>query len=242
MILKFGTVFLFVWVLCTPQVSGVEEQPKAEPPKTDTPKADADKPAPPAAKPDEAEKPAAPVSKQGEDDEPWKKLTKAQIDAITYEECDDDNGVTFPFFADFDRVGDSEDRKKEFADWKEKLEKWDCKNEEKTIQRVRNYVSLMSLVDILQMEWEGETPKILFERMQKEIPKDDLIKACAYIALKPDEGTVIDKCPDMDIDDGAAEDRVRERVGVYAKKVLGRLLGKLPPKEEAEEKKDEPKK
>lgn len=166
------------------------------------------------------------------EDEPYKGVTQKQIDAITYDECDDDDGVTFPFFANFDRVGDSDDRKKSFADWKEKLDKWDCNNEEKTGQKVRNYISLMALVDILQMEFEGETPKILFDRMKKDFKKDELLKAVAYVALKPDEGTVIEKAKDLDIDDGAAEDRVRERVGVYAKKVLGRLLGKLPPKQE----------
>ena len=166
------------------------------------------------------------------EDEPYKKVTQKQIDAITYEDCEDDDGVTFPFFANFERVGDSEDRKKSFAEWKEKLEKWDCLNEEKTGQKVRNFISVMALVDILQMEYEGETPKILFERMKKDIPKADLIKAAAYVALKPDEGTVVEKSKDLDIEDGAAEDRVRERLAVYAKKVLGRLIGKLPPKEE----------
>jgi hypothetical protein len=166
------------------------------------------------------------------EDEPYKAVTQKQIDAITYDDCDDDDGVTFPFFANFERVGDSDDRKKSFAEWKEKLEKWDCNNEEKTGQKVRNFISLMALVDILQMEFEGETPKILFERMKKDFKKDELIKAVAYVALKPDEGTVIEKSKDLDIEDGAAEDRVRERVGVYAKKVLGRLLGKLPPKQE----------
>jgi len=176
------------------------------------------------------------------EDEPYKKVTKEQIDKITYDDCEDDDGVTFPFFANFERVGDSDDRKKSFAEWKEKLEKWDCNNEEKTGQKVRNFISLMALVDILQMEFEGETPKILFDRMKKEIPKDDLIKSAAYIALKPDDGTVIDKCKDLDIDDGAAEDRVRERLVVYAKKVLGRMLGKLPPKEEPTPPAPEPKK
>ena len=96
------------------------------------------------------------------EDEPYKLVTQQQIDAITYEDCDDDDGVTFPFFATLERVGDSDDRKKSFEEWKEKLEKWNCNNEEKTGQKVRNYISLMALVDILQMEWEGETPKVLF--------------------------------------------------------------------------------
>ncbi len=166
------------------------------------------------------------------EDEPYKTVTQKQIDAITYDDCDDDDGVTFPFFANFERVGDSDDRKKSFAEWKEKLEKWDCNGEEKLGQKVRNFISVMALVDVLQMEFEGETPKILFDRMKKEIKKEELLKAVAYVALKPEQGTVVDKCKDLDIEDGAAEDRVRDRVGVYAKKVLGRLLGKLPPKEE----------
>jgi peptidyl-tRNA hydrolase len=166
-------------------------------------------------------------------EEPYKEITQQQIDAITYEDCEDDDGVTFPFFADFERATTSgEDRKKSFDEWKEKLENWDANGEQKIGQKVRNFISLMALVDILQMEFEGETPKILFDRMKKEIPKEDLIKAAAWCALKPDDGTIVTKCADLGIEDGAAEDRVRERVSTYGKKVLGRLLGKLPPKQE----------
>ncbi len=174
------------------------------------------------------------------EDEPYKSVTKEQIAAITYDECEDDYGVTFPFHANFERIGEDEESKKAFDEWKEKIEKWDCNNEEKIGQRVRNFISLMALIDVLQMQYEGVSPKIIMDRMKKEIKKDDLIKAVAYVALKPEEGTVIDKCKDLDIEDGAAEDRVRERVGIYAKKVLGRLLGKLPPKQPGEETKEEP--
>ena len=163
--------------------------------------------------------------------EPWEKITAQEIDAITYEDCDDDFGVTFPFLPDLERVGDDEQRKKSFADWREKLENWDCNGELKTEQKVRNFISLMALVDVMQMEFEGETPLVLFERMKKEIPREQLLKAAAYCALKPEAGTVLDKCPDVGIDDGSSEERVRDRVSTYAKKVLGRLLGKLPPKE-----------
>src|SRR5712672_831021 len=84
-------------------------------------------------KPAEPEKPVA--AKEPEAEEPYKKLTKEQIGAITYEECEDDMGVTFPFFPDFERVGDNEDRKKSFDEWKEKIEKWEPKQEAKTVQK-----------------------------------------------------------------------------------------------------------
>lgn len=166
--------------------------------------------------------------------EPYTKVTQKEIDAITYEDCDDDEGVTFPFLPNFERATSNEDRKKDFDEWKEKLESWDCNDEKKIGQRVRNFISLMCLVDILQMPFEGETPLILLNRMKKEIPKNELLKAAAYCALKPDEGTVIEKCAAIGLDDGAAEDRIRERMTIYSKKVVGRLLGKLPPKEETQ--------
>lgn len=198
-----------------PPVAKVEPPPRVEPTNT---------------KIDKSPEPAREIDS-------WEKVTEKDADEITYEDAMDDTNIVFPWYPDFERVGDDEDRKKSFEEWKGKLESWDCNREENVGQRVRNFISLMALVDVMQMEWEGETAPIIFERMKKEIPRDQLLKAATFVALKPEVGTVLDKCPDVGIDDGTNEERVRERVGVYAKKVVGRLLGKLPPKPPAEEEK-----
>jgi hypothetical protein len=57
------------------------------------------------------------------------------------------------------------------------------------------------------------------------------MKACAWVVLKPKEGDVIKTAPDLDIQAEIDEDEIRGRSVVYAKKMLGRLLDKLPPKE-----------
>jgi len=212
------------------------------PPKPPTPPATPSVPAPSATDGQSKventnQEPKAEASKPVENAEPWEKLTQKEIDEITYEDAMDDYNIVYPFAPDFERVGDDENRKKSFDEWKEKLDSWDCNREENVLQRVRNFISLMALVDVMQMEFENETPLIIFERMKKEIPREQLIKASAYIALKPEVGPILDKCPDVGIDDGASEDRVRERIGVYAKKVLGRMLGKLPVKPPEEEEK-----
>jgi len=61
--------------------------------------------------------------------------------------------------------------------------------------------------------------------------KEKLTKALAYIILKPDDGKLALKAPDLGFEDDAPEADVRERHVIYAKKLLGRLVGKLPPKE-----------
>ena len=81
-----------------------------------------------------------------------------------------------------------------------------------------------------QGEFEGETAYVIFERIKKEIPKDDLIKICAWIVLKPEEGKAVTSAADLGYNGEMEEKELRERATVYAMKLLGRLLGKLPVK------------
>jgi len=69
------------------------------------------------------------------------------------------------------------------------------------------------------------------ERLKRDMPKEKLTRALAYIVLKPDEGKLVLKAADLGFEEDAPEADVRERHVIYAKKLLGRLVGKLPPKE-----------
>ena len=74
-------------------------------------------------------------------------------------------------------------------------------------------------------------PYVIFEKLKREMPREKLTKALAYIILKPDEGKMVLQAPDLGFEEDAPEPDVRERHVIYAKKLLGRLVGKLPPKE-----------
>jgi hypothetical protein len=64
--------------------------------------------------------------------------------------------------------------------------------------------------------------------LQEDFEKDELIHILAWIITNQDQGTVIQDMPELDIRGPVNEDTVRERDQIYAQKLLGRLLGKLP--------------
>jgi hypothetical protein len=58
--------------------------------------------------------------------------------------------------------------------------------------------------------------------------RDELEHILAWIALSPDAGSVINRVPELGLRRRPSEAIVRERVTLYAEKLLGRLLGKIP--------------
>ncbi len=185
----------------------------AEPPKA-TPKPDA-KPE----KKDEKKKPENSINK----------ITQKEIDAIDYDDATEDTGFITPLAADLDRLDD--DSKKRLDQWTAKLNDWSGAKEENLPQRVRNLMHVCALADMVHSEFEGETAYVVFDKCKSEIDKDVLIKACAWMVLKPNEGRAITRVPELGWDDENDEEPLRERASMYAKKLLGRLVGKLPKKD-----------
>ena len=98
------------------------------------------------------------------------------------------------------------------------------------VQRVRNYLFIPAVIDVFQMSIERFVPALIFERLQTDIPKDDLIKILYWIAIHPTEGTdeALDQLRPFGIGNGPSDvDEVRQRAAVYGVKLLGRLIGKI---------------
>jgi hypothetical protein len=156
-------------------------------------------------------------------------ITQKDIDEIKFDDVEDDTGFITPLAADLDNLDD--DSKKRLDDWTAKLNDWAGAKEENVPQRVRNLMSVASLADMIHSEFEGETAYVIFDKLKSEVDKDQLIKACAWMVLKPNEGRCITRIPELGWDEDVEEDGIRERSSMYAKKLLGRLVGKLPKKE-----------
>ena len=157
------------------------------------------------------------------------KITKKEIDAITYEDVEEDTGFILPIAADLDNLDD--DTKKRLDDFMAKVHDWGGARDEFVPQRVRNLMTICALSDMIHGEFERELPYLIFDKVKAEVDKDELIKVCAWMTLKPEEGRAITRIPELDWDHDVDEPSVRERASLYAKKLLGRLLGKLPRKE-----------
>jgi hypothetical protein len=80
------------------------------------------------------------------------------------------------------------------------------------------------------MEIERYVPLIVYDQIEQEIPKDDLIKILYWIAIHPYEGDdkAVDELRSLGLGNGPSDiEEVRNRVGIYAVKLLGRLIGKI---------------
>jgi hypothetical protein len=156
-------------------------------------------------------------------------ITQKDIDEIKFDDVEDDTGFITPLAADLDNLDN--DSKKRLDDWTAKLSDWAGAKEENVPQRVRNLMSVCSLADMIHSEFEGETAYVIFDKLKSEVDKDQLIKACAWMVLKPNEGRCVTRIPELGWDEEVEEDGIRERSSMYAKKLLGRLVGKLPKKD-----------
>ena len=156
-------------------------------------------------------------------------ITDKNIDKIDFDELPDDSGLVTPIAKDLDNLED--EARKRLTDWATKLNDWAGATEANVPQRVRNLMAVCAMSDIAHAEFEGELAYVVFEKCKSEVDKDQLIKAAAWIVLKPKEGKAVLKIPELGWEDELDEDQIRERSMLYAQKLLGRLMGKLPKKE-----------
>jgi ABC-2 type transport system permease protein len=108
---------------------------------------------------------------------------------------------------------------------------WKPGKVEDPVQRVRNFLYVAAVTDVFQMEgFEQFVPLVVYERIQEDIPKDDLIRILYWIATHPFEGddSAVDELRPLGLNNGPNDmETTRDRVGVYAVKLLGRLTGKI---------------
>jgi hypothetical protein len=173
---------------------------------------------PPSATPAASDKPTDQVASQFDD----------QIAEINWEEYAEDNGFEGPFARDFSLIEEFPERKYDWQDFIDKLSAWAPANVSDTTNHVRNLLSVCALMDIGQGQFESELPLYVYQRLRRDLPDTTLKLTLAGVALFPAVGSVIETAPELDLNIGVGEEEVRERMRVYAVKMIGRMLGKLP--------------
>ena len=163
----------------------------------------------------------------------WQAVAQQDIDAdLTFDRLPPDDGVITPIAW----AGQQPDPStaESVAALAQALRQWAPGSVADPVQRVRNLLYVAAVPDLLMMDIERYTPAVIYERIQEQIERSDLIKILYWIALHPFDGE------DQAADDMAslglppasatnAED-VRARAAVYGVKLLGRLLGRIDSK------------
>jgi ABC-2 type transport system permease protein len=158
--------------------------------------------------------------------ESYEAVTDAQINAIGYDDLPADDDTVTPLVKLGERVtGDDLER---LVDFKNKLDAWPPAHVDSATQRVRNLLSAAAVADATQDPLEGQIARAVFDRLQADFEKDQLVHMLAWIILNPQDGTVITEARELELDGRVNADTVRVRDGMYARKYLGRLLGKIP--------------
>jgi ABC-type transport system involved in cytochrome c biogenesis permease component len=161
----------------------------------------------------------------------WQAVTMADIDRdLIFTRLPPDSGIVTPI----SEAGDDPDPDalKQLDEIETALPKWKPGLVSDPVQRARNILFVPAVVDVFQMEGlERYLPHIVFDHLQRAIPKDDLIKVLYWIALHPFEGddNAVDELRSLGLGNGPADMKTtRDRVAVYAVKLLGRITGKIP--------------
>ena len=153
----------------------------------------------------------------------YESITAAQMDRITYDDLPGDNELVTRLAPPFK----SGERPAFVAGFAARLQAWPPGRAEEAGQRVRNLLSVAAVADISADLHEAEIGRLIFDELQATADRDRLCRILAWIILQPDEGKVINQAPELGLRRHPPEPLVRERSGYYAKKYLGRLLGKL---------------
>jgi len=208
----------------SPAIKG-ERNTSTVPAKPSAEEAATPKPAPPAATPSTTG-PPAPLPEPAS----WRAVTPAHIDEIMFERLPSDSGVVSPI-ARLDEPLDPE-VEGDLEEVRSKLATWGPGQVADPVQRVRNVLYVAAVPDVFQIPLERYVAHVVFERLQGDVPKDDLIKLLYWVATHPnggDDSAVDDlRSAGLKVNGPSDMDQTRERVMLYALKLLGRLVGKIP--------------
>lgn len=149
------------------------------------------------------------------------------IAAISYEQLPDDRGVEAPFAFALATVHDDYQAAIAAGDFTTLLDAWAPATDPDTRHRVESLLALLALGDLCRKPYEAQAPLIVQQRLRAVIPSDRLQALLATVILESDTVTVPSEIAAFDLR-GFDAAVVRQRMVVYATKLLGRLRGYLP--------------
>lgn len=219
----------------------VAGRPEGEPPETAaemppsvvTPEAEPLEAPAPDSEPDEP-KPAAAVATTTVEERTgpptsWQEVTRTDIDNyLSFDNLPPDDGVVSPLA--FAGEEPDEEIAQDLLRIQVVLPNWEPGQVDDPVQRVRNFLFVAAVPDVFQIPIERFVPWIVYERLQEDIPEEQLIQLLYWVAQHPNEGTdtAVDNLWRLGLGNGPEDmETTRKRVSFYALKLLGRLTGKI---------------
>lgn len=153
-------------------------------------------------------------------------LTADQIDSIDYRDLPPDDSAVTPVAPSAGiRASPEPERLKSLVSG---LETWRPGRVANDTQAVRNLLCVAAVADLNEDPLEGAIARAVFGYLFAHFSEQVLTQSLAWIILHPDEGTILADFPELGLPGEMDENMVRGRVILYAKKILGRIRGRLP--------------
>jgi ABC-2 type transport system permease protein len=183
-----------------------------------------DSPPPPASSTLADKPPLAPLAPQA-----WQAVTLTDIERdLVFDRLPPDGGVVTPI------AGAGQYPEQDVADQvsaiNDILLAWLPGNVEDPVQRTRNLLYVLGVVDVAQMPMEPFLPEVIFGAIRERTPSSDLLKILYWIAVHPDQGTIptVAEFRTLDLRQVTPDtEELRNRAAVYGVKLLGRLTGHI---------------
>ena len=160
----------------------------------------------------------------------WQQVTPAHIEEVLFERLPSDAGVVSPIARPDEPI--EPELEAELEEVRTRLVSWGPARVTDPVQRVRNLLYVAAVPDVFQIPLERYVPHVVFERLQADVPKEDLIKILFWVATHPaggDDSAVDDlRSAGIPVNGPSDMEQARERVMLYALKLLGRVVGKIP--------------
>lgn len=153
----------------------------------------------------------------------YESVTEFEMNQITYDDLTGDNELVTRLARPFD--AEAAERMREFVAG---LKSWPPGHVSSPVQATRNLLSVAAIADVVADLREAEIGRAVFDELKTRHSDDQLRRLLTWIILHPADDTVVTAAPELGFRRAISERAVRERSGYYAKKYLGRLLGKLP--------------
>ena len=155
----------------------------------------------------------------------WRDVTMEDVQLnLVFVDLPPDHGVVTPINAQYRRREDVECIRVALSTWTPAAA-------EDVVQRARNVLLLAAVPDLLQLDIERDVPLVVFEHLQQKMPKEQLVKVLYWIATHRSDGDLdaVDELAGACLDVQPPDDveLIRERIAVYAMKLLGRITGQI---------------
>jgi ABC-2 type transport system permease protein len=154
----------------------------------------------------------------------WRTLTPKDIDQLDYS-VPADEGVVAPIASLDERPDD--DAADAVDAIKRNLSDWEPGKAKDPVQRARNLLCVPAVLDVAQHPVEKFVPRVIFDQLQRNFPKDDLVKILAWIVMHPEDGSLVESTTTLGVDVTIEDaDQIRERTVFYAIKLIARLTNR----------------